>query len=456
MNDKAKYCYVVKYKVQLKCITPMHIGSGDSINGEILIHPVTGIPFVQGTSLAGIFSEYVRDKKGDEVQKYLFGDALNDELKERKSKVIFSDAQFQTETVMLEERTRVRINDAAGSVEGAVVTGREMVSGQLLKTEYVSQGAKLFFEINMLLPSIGESAGIIEECLNSLGQGRILIGGQLSNGCGQVVIEKIERADYDLKSESGRAAWRKEGSDGLHDITEDVKKGCGDAVSGIYEVLADVVLDRSVMVKGTYVKNDLLTKEEKESAQEIPDAMSITNGNNDYILPGSSIKGTLRSRIESIADYLHIDKKLLEDFFEEKPRLYFEDAVIGVNSARSVTRIHINKFTGGVMNGAKFKDKVVDGECRLRIRIKKEVKSEEAQAMCALLLLALRDLSIGAVNFGSGASIGRGFTDVTAIIIKEDGKVAAELKPKDASMQDDSKFIQNCIKALKNLGGRKL
>ena len=454
MSDKAKYRYVVKYRVLLKCITPMHIGSGDNVNGEILIHSVTGLPFVQGTSLAGIFSEYVSSENGEVVQAYLFGDAANEDINKRKSKVIFSDAQFVAGTVLLEERTRVKINGASGSVDGAVVTGQEIVSGQLLKTEYITSGAELFFEIHMLLPEIGTSTAIIEKCLKSMGQGRILIGGQLSNGCGQTAIKKIEKAEYDLTKEKERTAWREDSQEGLHDITDEITSKAGDVVQGVYEVLVDAEFDKSVLVKGTYVKPDLIVKGRKEDTSRLPDAMNITNGNGDYILPGSSIKGTLRSRIESIAGYLQLGKDLIEDFFEGKPRIYFEDAIISESSARSVTRIHINKFTGGVMNGAKFEEMVVDGNCRLRIRIEKNDGSEGAKAMCALLLLAIRDLAIGAVNFGSGASIGRGFAAVNAIVVREDGNTMARIIPKDAEIQGGKGFVQDCMKTLKNLEGR--
>ena len=84
---------------------------------------------------------------------------------------------------------------------------------------------------------------------------------------------------------------------------------------------------------------------------------------------------------------------------------------------RITHRIHIDKFTGGVMNGSLFSEKNVFGNMEIRMRI---LKRNKPDSTCGLLLLALRDMAVGMVSVGSGRNVGKGFIQVEQLVIKSE------------------------------------
>lgn len=75
-------------------------------------------------------------------------------------------------------------------------------------------------------------------------------------------------------------------------------------------------------------------------------------------------------------------------------------------------RIHIDKFTGGVIHGGLFSEKNVAGSMSIRIAIKNNKSADIADKVCGLLIMALRDLAIGAMSVGGGYSVGKGILSV--------------------------------------------
>ena len=75
-NRESQSCYdsiydrVIKYQVRAECREPLHIGSGEKEQGEILIHPVEDRPFIPATGIAGAFREHFTD---EELRNEMFG-----------------------------------------------------------------------------------------------------------------------------------------------------------------------------------------------------------------------------------------------------------------------------------------------------------------------------------------------------------------------------------------------
>ena len=179
------------------------------------------------------------------------------------------------------------------------------------------------------------------------------------------------------------------------------------------------------------------------------------------VIPGSSIKGVVRNRVKMIADWYSGNKdsdsigKLPDMMFGSADNgdggsmgcIYFDELKIHhcekVNT-KVVSRIRINKFTGGVMGGALVNEEIIGDEVELHIHM------PEKPQMCALLMYALRDLGLGLYNIGSGQSIGRGYVDVDEISVKA-GSRKAELrfdKDRNVSGTDESGLLAQWIEAL--------
>ena len=90
-------------------------------------------------------------------------------------------------------------------------------------------------------------------------------------------------------------------------------------------------------------------------------------------------------------------------------KVYFEDAKLEENTS-VISRIRINKFTGGVIRNGLFSEEPISSKIKFTITL-----DAENHVGCGLILYALRDLGLGLYNLGSGGSIGRGFITVSNI-----------------------------------------
>ena len=126
--------------------------------------------------------------------------------------------------------------------------------------------------------------------------------------------------------------------------------------------------------------------------------------------------------------------------------LRFEDVMLTKSVSQKITRIRINRFTGGVIRGGLFVEEPVSGTLTLQVAV-----PADEEAGCMLLLYALRDLAIGLYNLGSGGSIGRGFLRVEELTaLTPDGRQLALHfdQEKSCSVSDPAELIPKWRKAL--------
>jgi len=462
---KAQYNQVEKYIITAKCETPLHIGSAVGDKSEVLTHPVENVPFIQATSLAGVFRDYYQHTYGESHTEKIFGrlqkNQQEDQQKDRKedqqeeltgSKIRFSDGIFlDSEKLVMELRPRVKINAETGTVAAEKVSGTDQQSGQKFEIEYVAAGAE--FRFTVYLYDNGEEDGNFKTCLANIQQSNLQFGGQKSNGCGYISIEKALYKKFDLTKEEDRNKWFKE--DCLKENEyEPIKVEANTNTSFAYNIKITAKTDGELLVKGIAV-TDL--------SDNAPDEMNIQNGAGEYIIPASSLKGVIRSRMEMIASYKGIKKEVIECIFGKAPNIRkkqkgikgiisFRDTVIGEketnDEAANRIRIRIDKFTGGVMNTGLFNQKYASGNLTMDIRISKDEKNPYANIACGLLVLALRDMANGQVTVGSGYSIGKGFIDIKEIQItdKDDKICTISFANKKIEGED---ILNTCFNALK-------
>lgn len=468
MSDRTIFYYVDIYRITAVCETPLHIGSAEGYPGEILIHPVTHEAFIQATGLAGSFREYAKNIYGNKTCKEWFGTGNAENGNEDgRSRIIFTDGIFQKENFKLELRTRVKINPETGTTASTDVKGTNVASGQLLETEYISRGSQVCFEIYEYYKNLEEQR-ILKTCLAALDRGDILIGGQLSNGCGQLKLQHVSHLSCNMKTPEGRKNWMNldiAAGTNWKDILPEIRK-IETSASSAYDLYMAVTFDRSVLVKGDSVDEDLISEYAKQKIDNENNedrqlnVMQMIDGNRKFIIPGSSLKGVFRNRIEMIADYKNLDKELMELAFENRSRLFFYDTLLE-NDINIIVRNHIDKFTGGVMGTGLFKEAVNGGNVLFHIRLMKAAENTANAAkeksgwnettvkqLMALLLLTMRDCAIGAVNVGSGFSIGRGFVKVHKILAEDNGNTLAAIYPDENRIEDTDGFISECLQSI--------
>lgn len=443
-----KYDKIVKYLVTATCTEPLHIGNGENTDGQILVHPTDRMPFVQASSISGIFRSYYKMAYGEEEADWLFGsENLEENGIQHKSKLRVSDGSLCRDKLVIELRPRLKINPQTGVCGSSVVQGSGWESGHKFGMEYVGAGAQIKFSIYLYDM---EARNKLESVFSAIQSQQIQFGGQKSSGCGFLRIDKLKYKVFHMTCKKDLELWMEE--DRLDESLYDDVLKLPEASCAVYAYELTVIgktdgelLVRSMMADGNGQKLN---------------GQNIQNAGKDYMIPGSSLKGAIRSQMEKIACYLN-KKDIIDDTFgiaAEKEKegksgnIRFFDTVIGdreKNDAHRIShRIHIDKFTGGVMHGSLFSERNAFGDITLRIKI---LDKNQPERTCGLLLLALRDLAVGMVSIGSGRNIGKGFLDVQKLEVKSKNGSHSEITfQQDAgAIQDEAGMISRCLNEVK-------
>ncbi len=462
------YDTVIKYVVTAECTQPLRVGSISGDTEEVLVHPTDEIPFIQASGISGVFRSYCDQIYGEEWTDSIFGKRKFEEETnsyEYSGKLRFSDGVLtNTKNVKLELRPRVSIDPELGVVSRDK-EGTEQESGHKFNMAYISAGAVFTFSVYLYNDQEKEK---MERIFQAIDAGIIQFGGQKSNGCGYFKITKLMRKIFCLKDETDRKLWFEEDDiesqkKEYEDLTEQVKLYSGD--QNAFDIVVDAFTENELLVKSIAVE---------EVGEDAPNSENIRNGKKEYIIPGSSLKGAVRSQAEKIASYLAKqygwkNDTVIENAFGSKKsvkqnadndakrgNLYFFDTVVGnkeENDTRPLShRIHIDKFTGGVINGGLFSEKNVAGKLKLHIVIR-NWKANNAEQSCGLLLLTLRDLAIGSFTVGSGYSVGKGVIQVKKVTVTENGDLenCTVIDFDQNCIQDKKQIISRCFKALQEV-----
>ena len=490
-----KYRVVEKYAVTAKLDQPMHIGSAGGDKGEILVHPVDDVPFIQASGIAGVLRSYCESYCPQGTAEKYFGQirrkadgAEKDESEKDSdlsnipeesfgSRLRISDGYFLNtkSKVGLELRPRIAINPKTGSVASSEVKGSGLISGHKFEMEYIGQGAKCRFLIYDLSPDAsvdgeGRSEGrrLLEQVFSAINTEDIQFGGQKSNGCGYLKIDTVEFKRFDLTDKDQLREWIKDDSRQTQSWLQGnvltlpgmqiINLEAVDSLATAYHITVTGKTENRLLVKAIAVAN-------KDGSA--PDARNITNYAGDYIIPASSLKGVLRARTEKILRLLGKDRKsdifniMRDSFGSDIPRdektsgnLRFFDTVVKdvwngntdtvAERSSSSHKIHIDKFTGGVMNKALVTENAVGGEITFSINI---LNLNSPDKTCAVMLMALRDLANGQFNLGSGWASGMGFIEVEKIEVESSvGKAVLDFK--NSTISDEKGLIKKCMNAL--------
>lgn len=457
MAEKYTYDCITKYIAKAVCTEPLHIGNAIGDKEEVLVHSTDDLPFIQASSIAGVFREYCMRTENSAADELFGAHSLSEDENayEYRSKVRFSDGIFitQKQSVMLELRPRLAINRETGTCGTSIIKGTDCSAGHKFQMEYIGAGAEFSFSVYVYG---SEYCKKVEEIFAAINCETVQFGGQKSNGCGYIKIQDLKRKQFQMTSSEDRILWANEDELPMSEYTDLLSHLDADNVSqGAFEIIVSGKTEGSLLVKSIAVT---------DYQKNAPDCMNLQNVKGDYIVPGSSFKGAVRSQMQKIAAYLE-EKQVrvsgvVEASFgkiasgEEKSvsgNICFFDTVIGekyVNDNAAIShRIHIDKFTGGVMHGGLFSEKNIHGEMTFRIRI---ADKNEPKKTCALLLMALRDLAAGTMSVGSGYNIGKGMICVDKIIVTElrENSRKSVLDFSSNQVKDDRRLISECMQSL--------
>ena len=449
------YQYVDKYVVSARCSSPLHIGSAMGGKEEVLLHPVDREPFIQSSGIAGVLRN-VSAKISREDTERLFGASHfeeNTNANDFAGRVKVSDGRFKMDTVKMELRPRVAIDSRTGSVCAKEKEGSGVSAGQKFETEYIGAGAEFSFDVYLYRMEDTGDREMLEQIFGELKAEHIQIGGQKTNGSGYIQLKEILFKEFDMTDPDSRKEWAEEDELPAAAYQSIAGRLCtGNRFGAAYTFTVTARTEGNLLVKG--ISADAFGK-------DAPDSVNMRNAGGDFIIPGSSLKGSLRNRMTFIAGNLG-KSSLLKEIFGytgkgrnsgASGRISVKDTVVGNqkdNEAADLQhRIHIDKFTGGVIHGSLFAEKNVHGSLTMEISIQ---ESEHADAAAGLLLLALRDLAAGLMNLGSGYSVGKGYIHVIEIEIRR-GEETVLINWEKQEMKGSEQIIHDCLQKLKTSEG---
>ncbi|GAB4263948.1 RAMP superfamily CRISPR-associated protein [Thermincola ferriacetica] len=458
-------------EIEMENVSPLLIGSEGELMDTEVLKDSEGQPYIPGTSIIGVLRHLLEEQgKKQEAVMVLGGP-------DRQSAVQVTDACPVCEDIVIAKRDGVRID---------VKTGTAMDQYKF-DYEIIEPGCVFRFRIIATVRETDHSTGgqeekkwpdrdTLEKYLHlyaaMIKSGQVRLGRMTTKGFGRMQLVSARKRFLDFSRPSDLAAWLKN-SYTMTGLTE--------------EELALDVPDNEFTVDAWFdIVNSLIVRGYTGSIDE-PDAVNIAyakkdpQGNTRYVLPGTSVKGALRHRALRIINTLggdprkSIGEQMLKDFMgwagekddeaksgskkkstddKFKSRLIVEETVINNAAAELQHRIRIDRFTGGVIEGALFDSRPLwplAGKSGPMVNIRLTVKNAREWEK-GLVMLLLKDLWTEDLAVGGEKSIGRGVLRGVRAEVKDAGKslkiIDADGKLNLYNEHGLLEELERCVKAL--------
>lgn len=405
----------IRYFVEIECRSPLRTGSSERDPKAILLDSER-VPFVQGTSLAGAFRAWMADPE-------LFPET------DRRSPLVFSDLRLENAEPVL--RPRLRIDPATGTA----------MHSQKFDTAALPAGTGGSFQLIWTGHADPQTmAQRIERYLAALNFGEITLGAQKTNGFGRVAV-RAKRRIYDMSFSSDLDAWL---------LGEDVTDAQAIPLSTRME--QDVLFTVTAEAPALLIKAPG-SKRETINGRDNCSVFTPMAESGSYIVPGSSLKGSIRSQMARICPAVGYRPTDLENLFGRANRksdggaagvIRFSDGQLADGKTNRVPRIRINRLTGGIMPQNIFFSDALGAAVTFEIRI-----PASHRAGCALVLYALRDLGLGLYELGSGSAVGRGrMQNLQVEILAPDGRASLRCTNGAVTLTDEDGLVARCTAEL--------
>lgn len=451
---------------QIECLSPVHIGSGKVERSDMdILLDSNDKPFIPATGFVGVLRHAIQKQTTAETEeperfKNFWGYTENDDG--RQSALCCSDltlAENSSPEVII--RDGIRICHKTGIVE----------KGGKFDFELLERGSR--FGLNMEFTFRENDEVFVKQTArtiyNLLANEQIRIGAKTNSGFGRIALVKdaITLYLFDFLP------------DGNGSPKEDV---CNWLLQNFSEQNAIAVADlgepfgsskrRFTITAQLRLKNSLLVRSYTGDPQ-LSDTTQLKS-RQDWVIPGTSLKGAIRARAERIANTLELknaesfikklfghvdDKSRSQNVMKGRVRIQEITLTPADFPTELQTRIRVDRFTGGVIEGGLFDSMPIfaptdDKLIELYIEIENhEIEEQEEddeflEAGAGLLLLVLKDLWCGDLALGGEKNIGRGVLQgARAEIAWDDEKIVLE-NDLSTLKEDEKVKLQNFVDAL--------
>jgi CRISPR/Cas system CSM-associated protein Csm3 (group 7 of RAMP superfamily) len=423
MSNENRIKGKILLKGQIECVSPIHVGSGGESrsDSDILLDP-DGNPFIPATSFVGILRHAFERDFPERFERYFWG--YTEGQDGQQSALCCSDLTYVSEeTAEIVIRDGVRIDNATGLAKN---------QGKF-DFELVERGSRFSFNLELTYREADEV--LVKQTARTiydlLAKQRIQIGAKTNSGFGQIHLCEADTKIYvfDFSRKSDVLRW----------LTKDFSPENVKSVEELGEPF-DFREKRFRITATLRLKSSLIVRSYSHTP-EMPDTTQLKS-RDDWVIPGSSLKGAIRARAERILNTLELangDEIITELFGNVEDEQRGKNAKKGRIRVREVnltaddfstelqTRIKVDRFTGGVIEGGLFDSMPVfapaeGGLVKLHIDLFDYQPHEPG-----LLLLVFKDLWSGDLAIGGEKNIGRGvFEGVRAEIAWDDEQITLE------------------------------
>ena len=422
-------------------MSPLLIGDGagetaDKIRDVAVLKNRNGKPFIPGTSLGGALREWLTCASPDAVTE-IFGDT-----KKMQSSIQTDDIELVDFDIIA--RDGVRLDGVTGTVDG---------DGKF-NFEAVERGAHGSLRMMITLRachSVEKISATVALMLKKLQNG-IRLGALTAKGFGLIYVENLNERFYDFHNKMDVAAWLLGNSDAEKFFPTPENDSANPN---------DFVVDALFKFNSSFLVRDYdVSAKDKKNHHIVAVALKSRN---DFVIPGTSLKGVLRHRAEYIIGKLGGDARALEKLMgcvrdndeKLKSRFVVAESYVAPDDFAEVEhrRNKIDRFTGGVVQGMLFATKPAyqRNHDAATFRLHFEIRAASA-AEAGLALFLLRDLWLGRVAIGGEKSVGRGTVSGISAEIRFNGKTY-KIGANGKVTAGDKSELENFAAALKNFAG---
>ncbi len=409
-------------RLVLEAVTPIRVGSGekDITTDARLALDINGLPYLPGSSIAGA----LRHSLPKDLAEKVFGSSS------KGSEIIISDANLVIENGHVVDgiftgvssflkvysdlpiRQHVRIDDRGaaenhGKYDEAVVLA----------------GSRFCFEMELL--SDTDERAVMAQVISLLFEDYFRMGGGSRRGFGKFKVVRAETCSLDLSSEADLNLYL------------DKSTCLDDSWSGWKPFEAVQTQQNSNWVTRTATLEPLdfflFASGHGNDDADITPVKEIKVVWEDncpvlkefFIIPGSSIKGSLAHRVayhynrikgvfadkDDMSEAVGKNNEAVRTLFgdtKNRGRVIISDLFINVKT-KILNHNSIDDFTGGAVDGHLFSEMVSFGEgVPLHFTISVDREALSSTAVCKALNCALKDLCEGHLSLGNGGNKGHG------------------------------------------------
>ena len=410
----------------------VHPGAGKAANKLTVARNGRKQPVLRGTAIAGVLRSAYQDTEKNDANKW-FGDEPQNTQHSSASRLVVEDAVFVGIDVLPET-----VHNAHNRHTGAVY------KNALFNEERIPANAKTRVRLTLTTDDDGKAAESFLRDVVALFIGGLHFGGAIARGIGRAEIDgEVRWKRYDLATHEGAAAWL--------DDNYALRKSADAGVAGFgplevdYQWSAASSLRVSLTLKLARGQDFLIA----EGGDQYPIHRMDADGQAQWVLPGSTLRGLFRAWIARLAardgyelkdaainhessDYTligwggieagetrkHIQKTpeelndpilALFGSFYARGRIHISDAFARIKNENQERqkRMHvaIDRFSGGANEGALFENYVLsDPALRFPVIITVDNPTDVESEW---LKQTIKALDLGLIRIGSSKASGR-------------------------------------------------